>query len=101
MFLRGTVAFAGAAAGSSCARSSSQPKPFSGDVRIGRRGSTPGDHRSWLGPWIQPPGPPASHDEPTIAIDGEFGIRLEDCLHITEKGPEFFTRPGESIEKPF
>ena len=40
-------------------------------------------------------------DEPTIAIYGEFGIRLEDCLHITEKGPEFFTRQSESIDKPF
>jgi Xaa-Pro dipeptidase len=26
-------------------------------------------------------------DEPTIAIYGEFGIRLEDCMHITESGP--------------
>ena len=40
-------------------------------------------------------------DEPTIAIYGEFGIRLEDCLHITDKGPVFFTAPSESIEKPF
>jgi Xaa-Pro dipeptidase len=30
-------------------------------------------------------------DEPTIAIYGEFGIRLEDCLHITEGGPKLFT----------
>ena len=27
-------------------------------------------------------------DEPTIVIYGEFGIRLEDCLHITETGPK-------------
>jgi Xaa-Pro dipeptidase len=40
-------------------------------------------------------------DEPTIAIYGEFGIRLEDCLHITEKGPVLFTGQSESIEKPF
>ena len=31
-------------------------------------------------------------DEPTIVIYGEFGIRLEDCLYITESGPKFFTR---------
>ncbi|HVX41225.1 MAG TPA: Xaa-Pro peptidase family protein [Gemmatimonadaceae bacterium] len=37
-------------------------------------------------------------DEPTIAIYGEFGIRLEDCLHITENGPKFFTGQAESIE---
>jgi Xaa-Pro dipeptidase len=28
-------------------------------------------------------------DEPTIVIYGEFGIRLEDCLYITESGPKF------------
>jgi Xaa-Pro dipeptidase len=39
-------------------------------------------------------------DEPMIAIYGEFGIRLEDCLHITESGPKFFTGPSPSIEKP-
>src|SRR5713226_3691608 len=27
-------------------------------------------------------------DEPTIVIYGEFGIRLEDCLYITENGPK-------------
>jgi len=36
-------------------------------------------------------------DEPTIAIYGEFGIRLEDCLHITESGPKFFTGQAPSI----
>src|ERR1043166_864000 len=39
-------------------------------------------------------------DEPTVTIYGEFGIRLEDCLHITENGPKFFTPQSESIEKP-
>ncbi len=39
-------------------------------------------------------------DEPTIAIYGEFGIRLEDCLHITENGPKFFTPQSPSIEQP-
>jgi Xaa-Pro dipeptidase len=39
-------------------------------------------------------------DEPTIAIYGEFGIRLEDCLHITDSGPKFFTPQSPSIEKP-
>src|SRR5438045_5364011 len=37
-------------------------------------------------------------DEPTIVIYGEFGIRLEDCLHIAESGPVMFTRQAESIE---
>jgi len=40
-------------------------------------------------------------DEPTIVIYGEFGIRLEDCLYITENGPKFFTRQSPSIEEPF
>jgi len=40
-------------------------------------------------------------DEPTIVIYGEFGIRLEDCLYITESGPKFFTEQSPSIDKPF
>jgi Xaa-Pro dipeptidase len=40
-------------------------------------------------------------DEPTIVIYGEFGIRLEDCLYITEHGPKFFTEQSPSIDKPF
>jgi Xaa-Pro dipeptidase len=40
-------------------------------------------------------------DEPMIAIYGEFGIRLEDCLYITEAGPRFFTQPSPSIDRPF
>jgi Xaa-Pro dipeptidase len=40
-------------------------------------------------------------DEPTVVIYGEFGIRLEDCLYITEAGPKFFTKQSESIDDPF
>lgn len=40
-------------------------------------------------------------DEPMIAIYGEFGIRLEDCLYITENGPKFFSKQSSSIEQPF
>jgi Xaa-Pro dipeptidase len=40
-------------------------------------------------------------DEPMIAIYGEFGIRLEDCLYITENGPKFFTQPSPAIDRPF
>jgi len=40
-------------------------------------------------------------DEPTIVIYGEFGIRLEDCLYITEHGAKFFTPQSPSIEQPF
>jgi Xaa-Pro dipeptidase len=40
-------------------------------------------------------------DEPMIAIYGEFGIRLEDCLYITETGAKFFTQPSPAIDQPF
>jgi Xaa-Pro dipeptidase len=40
-------------------------------------------------------------DEPTVVIYGEFGIRLEDCLHIREDGPAFFTERSPSIDRPF
>ncbi len=40
-------------------------------------------------------------DEPTIVIYGEFGIRLEDCLYITDSGPRFFTAQSKSIDQPF
>ena len=40
-------------------------------------------------------------DEPMVAIYGEFGIRLEDCLYMTEQGPRFFTTQSVSITQPF
>jgi Xaa-Pro dipeptidase len=40
-------------------------------------------------------------DEPTIVIYGEFGIRLEDCLYITDSGPRFFASQAPSIDRPF
>jgi Xaa-Pro dipeptidase len=40
-------------------------------------------------------------DEPGIYIRGEFGIRLEDDMHITEKGAELFTPQSASLEEPF
>jgi Xaa-Pro dipeptidase len=39
-------------------------------------------------------------DEPGIYIPGEFGIRLEDCWHMTESGPELFTGLAKSIDEP-
>ena len=39
-------------------------------------------------------------DEPTIVSYGEFGIRLEDCLYITEAGPKFFTPQSPAIDHP-
>jgi Xaa-Pro dipeptidase len=40
-------------------------------------------------------------DEPMIAIYGEFGIRLEDCMHITEDGARMFTKQSVAIDQPF
>ena len=39
-------------------------------------------------------------DEPTITNYREFGVRLEDCLYITERGPKLFTPQSPSIEHP-
>jgi Xaa-Pro dipeptidase len=40
-------------------------------------------------------------DEPGIYIRGEFGIRLEDDMHILESGAELFTPQSPSLENPF
>lgn len=40
-------------------------------------------------------------NEPGIYIRGEFGIRLEDDMHITANGAELFTPQGPSLEDPF
>src|SRR6187549_405747 len=39
-------------------------------------------------------------DEPMVAIPGEFGIRLEDCLYMTDQGAKFFTKQSPSIDVP-
>jgi Xaa-Pro dipeptidase len=40
-------------------------------------------------------------NEPGIYLPGKFGIRLEDCFHMTAAGPKFFTVPPPSIDDPF
>lgn len=40
-------------------------------------------------------------NEPGVYIRGEFGIRLEDDMHITENGAELFTPQSPSPEDPF
>ena len=40
-------------------------------------------------------------DEPGIYLRGEFGVRLEDDMHITENGAELFTPQSPSLEDPF
>jgi len=40
-------------------------------------------------------------NEPGIYIPGEFGVRLEDCMTITEDGARLFTRQSPAIDEPF
>lgn len=39
-------------------------------------------------------------NEPMVAIPGEFGVRLEDCMYITAEGARFFSQPSPSIDQP-
>ncbi len=40
-------------------------------------------------------------DEPGVYIKGEFGVRLEDDMHVLESGAELFTPQSNSLEQPF
>jgi Xaa-Pro dipeptidase len=40
-------------------------------------------------------------NEPGIYLPGKFGVRLEDCFHMGEKEPIWFSRPVDSLDKPF
>jgi Xaa-Pro dipeptidase len=40
-------------------------------------------------------------NEPMIVVPNEFGVRLEDHFHMTERGPRWFTEPSHSIDEPF
>jgi len=40
-------------------------------------------------------------DEPGVYLRGEFGIRLEDDMHVTEDGARLFTQQSHSLEEPF
>jgi Xaa-Pro dipeptidase len=39
-------------------------------------------------------------NEPGLYLPGKFGIRLEDCFHMTEAGPRWFSEPPPSIDRP-
>jgi Xaa-Pro dipeptidase len=39
-------------------------------------------------------------DEPGLYLPGRFGVRLEDCFHMTPRGPEWFSTPPASIDAP-
>lgn len=40
-------------------------------------------------------------NEPMICIYGEFGVRLEDHFYMSVEGPEWFTLPARTIDRPF
>jgi Xaa-Pro dipeptidase len=40
-------------------------------------------------------------NEPMIVFPGRFGIRLEDHIHMTETGPQWFTQPSKGPAEPF
>jgi len=39
-------------------------------------------------------------DEPGLYLPGKFGVRLEDCFHMTAEGPRWFSQPPRSIDQP-
>lgn len=39
-------------------------------------------------------------NEPGIYLPGEFGVRLEDCVYMTDKGIQWFTVPPDSLASP-
>ena len=40
-------------------------------------------------------------NEPMLCLYGEFGVRLEDHIYMTETGPVWFSRPSQAIDNPF
>ncbi len=39
-------------------------------------------------------------NEPGIYLPGKFGVRLEDCFHMTPSGPQWFSVPPKSPDAP-
>ncbi|WP_203309874.1 M24 family metallopeptidase [Sphingomonas beigongshangi] len=39
-------------------------------------------------------------NEPGLYLPGRFGVRLEDCFHMTAAGPRWFSTPPRSIDEP-
>jgi Xaa-Pro dipeptidase len=38
-------------------------------------------------------------NEPGIYLPGKFGVRLEDCFHMTAQGPRWFSEPPPSLDR--
>jgi Xaa-Pro dipeptidase len=110
------AAFAAAQLGASCGQVDAAARKVITDAGFGPGYKVPGlPHRTGHGigldihewyPIVQGSQTPLMpgmcfSDEPMIAIYGEFGVRLEDCIYMTEDGPRFFTQPSPTIEQPF
>lgn len=39
-------------------------------------------------------------NEPGIYVPGHFGVRIEDCIYMTEDGPAWFSVPPSSLDEP-
>lgn len=39
-------------------------------------------------------------NEPGLYLPGKFGVRLEDCFHMTPSGPKWFSEPPPSLDAP-
>lgn len=39
-------------------------------------------------------------NEPGLYLPGHFGVRMEDCFHMTATGPKWFSQPPTSIDAP-
>lgn len=39
-------------------------------------------------------------NEPGLYLPGKFGVRLEDCFHMTAEGPKWFSEPPPSLDRP-
>ena len=39
-------------------------------------------------------------NEPGLYLPGKFGVRLEDCFHMTDAGPQWFSEPPKSLDAP-
>lgn len=39
-------------------------------------------------------------NEPGLYLPGRFGVRLEDCFHMTAQGPKWFSEPPPSLDQP-
>jgi Xaa-Pro dipeptidase len=110
------TAFAAAKPGNRCEDVDNAARSFINAAGFGPGYATPGlPHRTGHGigldvhEWpylvkgdrtILQPGMTFSN-EPMICIYGEFGIRLEDHMYITETGASWFTQPAHSVDDPF